>query len=223
MRSDILETYTMINLLQKYQTALIVVDLQNDFVDGGALAVPGGIEVIDVANRLIPAFRLVIVTQDWHPADHLSFASQHLGLPVGTVFDLDGLSQVAWPDHCVQGTLGAEFVGSLNCDGIHHVVRKGTDRRIDSYSGFFDNGHRRSTGLSEYLREQQIQQVVILGLATDYCVRFTALDAVTQGFRTLLIEDGCRGVELHPGDIAGAMTEMERAGVELVQSEELLA
>jgi nicotinamidase/pyrazinamidase len=213
----------MINHPQKYQTALIVVDLQNDFVDGGALAVPGGIEVVDVANRLIPAFRLVIATQDWHPADHLSFASQHPGLKIGTVFDLDGLSQVAWPDHCVQGTPGAAFVESLNCDGIHHVVRKGTDRVIDSYSGFFDNGHRRSTGLSEYLREQKIEQVAILGLATDYCVRFTALDAVKQGFRTMLIEDGCRGVELHPGDIARAMTEMKRAGVELVQSEEYLA
>ena len=213
----------MINHPQKHQTALIVVDLQNDFVDGGALAVHGGLEVIDIANRLIPLFDLVVATQDWHPADHLSFASQHPGLPVGTVFDLDGLSQVAWPDHCVQGTPGAQFVGSLNCDGIHHVVRKGTDRGIDSYSGFFDNGHRRSTGLSEYLREQNIQQVVILGLATDYCVRFTALDAVAQGFRTLLIEDGCRGVELQLGDIARAMTEMKCAGVELVQSGELLA
>ncbi|MFO1001497.1 MAG: bifunctional nicotinamidase/pyrazinamidase [Planctomycetaceae bacterium] len=213
----------MINHPQNHQTALIVVDLQNDFVDGGALAVPGGIEVVGVAHRLISAFRLVIATQDWHPADHLSFASQHPGLPVGTVFDLDGLPQVAWPDHCVQGTNGAEFVGSLNRDGVHHVVRKGTDRGIDSYSGFFDNGHRRSTGLSEYLRERKIQQVAIMGLATDYCVRFTALDAMAQGFRTLLIEDGCRGVELQSGDIARAMTEMKCVGVELVHSEEVLA
>lgn len=208
---------------QWQHTALILVDLQNDFVADGALAVPGGIEVVEIANRLIPAFRLVIATQDWHPANHLSFASQHPGLPVGTVFDLDGLSQVAWPDHCVQGTNGAEFVGSLNRDGVHHVVRKGTDRGIDSYSGFFDNGHRRSTGLGEYLRQQNIQQVAILGLATDYCVRFTALDAMAQGFRTLLIEDGCRGVELHPGDVARAIAEMKCAGVELVQSKELLA
>lgn len=213
----------MIHHAQWQHTALILVDLQNDFVAGGALAVPGGIEVVDIANRLIPAFRLVIATQDWHPANHLSFASQHPGLPVGTVFDLDGLSQVAWSDHCVQGTNGAEFVGSLNRDGVHHVVRKGTDRGIDSYSGFFDNGHRRSTGLGDYLRQQGIEQVAILGLATDYCVRFTALDAAKQGFRTLLIEDGCRGVELQPGDIARAMTEMKCAGVELVQSEEFLA
>lgn len=213
----------MSNRLLQRKTALVIVDLQNDFVAGGALAVPGGIEVVDVANRLIPDFDLVIATQDWHPTDHLSFASQHPGLQIGTVFDLGGLTQVAWPDHCVQGTFGAKFVRSLNCDGIHHVVRKGIDRSIDSYSGFFDNGHRRSTGLDQYLREQKIEQVAILGLATDYCVRFTALDAVTEGFRTLLIEDGCRGVELQPGDIARAITEMKYAGVELVQSEEFLA
>lgn len=212
----------MTNHPEKHQTALIVVDLQNDFVEGGALAVPGGVEVVDVANRLISVFKLVVATQDWHPADHQSFASQHAGMPIGTVFDLHGLAQVAWPEHCVQGTPGAEFVASLNCDGIHHVIRKGTERGIDSYSGFFDNGHRRSTGLSEFLREQKIQQVAVLGLATDYCVRFTALDAVAEGFRTFLIEDACRGVELHPGDIASAIAEMKCAGVELVLSKEFL-
>lgn len=205
--------------LEKSQTALILVDLQNDFVEGGALAVKGGMEVVEVANRLTPMFGLVVATQDWHPADHQSFASQHSGRPVGSVFDLGGLAQVAWPDHCVQQSHGAEFISSLNRSGIHSVVQKGTDRNIDSYSGFFDNGHRRSTGLSDFLRERRIQQVAIMGLATDYCVRFTALDAVAEGFRTLLIEDGCRGVELHPGDIAKAIAEMELAGVERVRSE----
>lgn len=210
----------MASHLETHQTALILVDLQNDFVEGGALAVKGGMEVIDVANRLMPMFDLVVATQDWHPADHQSFASQHSGLSIGTVFNLDGLAQVAWPDHCVQQSHGAEFVASLNRSGIQHIVQKGTDRNIDSYSGFFDNGHRRSTGLSEFLRDQNIQQVAIMGLATDYCVRFTALDAVAQGFRTLLIEDGCRGVELQPGDIANAMAEMIRAGVEPIRSED---
>ena len=213
----------MINHPRKHQTSLIVVDLQNDFVEGGALAVKGGIEVANIANRLIPTFELVVATQDWHPSDHRSFASQHAGLPIGTIFELDGLSQVAWPDHCVQDTPGAEFVASLDRSGIHHVIQKGIDRGIDSYSGFFDNGHRRSTGLSEFLRDHKISQVAIMGLATDYCVCFTALDAMKLGFLTLLIEDGCRGVELHSGDIANAIAEMKNAGVEPVQSVELLA
>ena len=211
----------MASHLETHHTALILVDLQNDFVEGGALAVKSGMEVIDVANRLMPKFSLVVATQDWHPADHQSFASQHSELSIGTVFNLDGLPQIAWPDHCIQKSRGADFVASLNRSGIHHVVQKGTDQSIDSYSGFFDNGHRRSTGLSEFLRDHKIQQVAIMGLATDYCVRFTALDAVAQGFRTLLIEDGCRGVELQLGDIAKAMAEMQSAGVELIQSKEI--
>ena len=208
---------------EKAQRALLLIDLQNDFVDNGSLAVKHGQEVIAVANRIMPSFDVVIATLDWHPYDHQSFASQHASVSVYDNFELDGLSQTAWPDHCIEDTFGAQLVAELNQREVDFRVYKGTDRRIDSYSGFFDNGHRRSTGLSEYLREQKIEQVAILGLATDYCVRFTALDAVKQGFRTLLIEDGCRGVELQHGDIARAMTEMKCAGVELVQSEELLA
>ena len=202
------------------KTALILVDLQNDFVEGGALAVRGGSEVIPVANWLMPKFDLIAATQDWHPADHQSFASQHAGIEVGECFDLHGLSQVAWPDHCVQGTHGAEFVSELNLDRIDHVVRKGTDPRIDSYSGFFDNGKRHATSLAGYLREQSIGAVAIMGLATDYCVRFTALDAVAEGFATSLITDGCRGVELQPGDIANAITEMKRADVRCTESKD---
>ncbi len=202
--------------------ALLLVDLQYDFVEGGSLAVPGGLEVIEVANRLMPKFDLVVATQDWHPPDHKSFASQHSGLAIGDSFELNGLPQTAWPDHCVQESFGAEMVKHLNRDGIHRVIRKGTDSRIDSYSGFFDNGHLRSTELAAYLREQQISHVFVMGLATDYCVRFTALDAIQEGFRATLIVDGCRGVELHAGDIEGAINEMKKAGVEMTTTEQLM-
>jgi len=198
--------------------ALILVDLQNDFVKGGALAIADGSAVVGIANRLMPYFDLVIATQDWHPADHQSFASQHQGLSVGQQFVLNGLPQTAWPDHCIQQTLGAELVERLNFDGIDHVVRKGMDRSVDSYSGFFDNGHLRSTGLSEVLREEQIDSIAVMGLATEYCVRFTALDAAKQGFKTALILDGCRGVELQSGDIAKAVAELVRTGIEITDS-----
>jgi nicotinamidase/pyrazinamidase len=200
------------------RTALILVDFQNDFVEGGALAVRGGSDLVDVANRLIPQFELVIATQDWHPPDHQSFASQHPGISVGQFFQLHGLSQIAWPDHCIQGTQGAELLSSLQVDGIDRIFQKGTDPSIDSYSGFFDNGHRRSTGLGEFLRDEDVTTVAVMGLATDYCVKFTALDAVAQGFETFLIEDACRGVELSPGDIAAAIEQMKQAGVTVIQS-----
>ncbi len=206
---------------QKQRRVLLLVDLQNDFVEGGSLAVPDGMAVIDVANRIMPKFGLVVATQDWHPPDHQSFASQHSGLSIGARFQLNGLPQTAWPDHCVQGTFGAEFVRQLNRDGIHRVVQKGTDSGIDSYSGFFDNGHVRATGLADYLREQRIEHVFVMGLATDYCVRFTALDAIRERFRTTLIVNGCRGVELQPGDIERAIDVMIIAGVEMISSEEI--
>ncbi len=195
--------------------ALILVDLQNDFVAPGALPVPDGVAVVAVANQWMPEYELVVATQDWHPPDHLSFASQHQGLQAGQLFELDGLPQVAWPDHCIQGTRGADFINQLNLHGIHHVVRKGMDRRIDSYSGFFDNGHRQATGLDTFLKQHRVDSVDIMGLATDYCVRFTALDAVACGYETSLILEGCRGVELHPGDIANAIDQMRQAGVSI--------
>ncbi len=200
--------------------ALILVDLQNDFLPGGALGVPHGDEVLPIANRLQPYFHVVVATQDWHPADHGSFASQHRGRKMGDVIDLDGLPQVLWPDHCVAGSRGAELAPGLHTDSIAHVFPKGTDRRVDSYSGFFDNGGRRDTGLATYLRQRNVTDVYLLGLATDYCVRATALDACKLGFRTWLIEDGCRGVELQAGDCAAAIQEMERAGVRRVHSEQ---
>ena len=198
--------------------ALILVDIQNDFLPGGALAVPRGDEVIAIANRLQPRFGLVVATQDWHPRGHGSFASTLPGRKPGEVAELAGLPQVLWPDHCVQGTRGAELAAGLEANRVEAIIRKGTDRFIDSYSGFFDNGHRKSTGLGDYLHGRGATDVYVLGLATDYCVKFTALDAVRLGFRAHLVKDGSRGVELSKGDVDRAIDEMRRAGVAVVQS-----
>lgn len=203
--------------------SLILVDIQNDFLPGGALAVPRGDEVIPVANRIMPAFDLVVATQDWHPAEHGSFASRHPGRKVGDLIELNGLPQVLWPDHCVQETRGAAFADSLDLSRVKRVFRKGTDAGIDSYSGFFDNGHRKSTGLDDYLKGQGVDEVFIMGLATDYCVKFTALDARQLGFKVNLVLDGVRGVELKPGDGQRALEEMTAAGVRLVSEADALA
>lgn len=201
--------------------ALIVVDLQNDFMDDGALPVDGAYEVVSVANDAMKRFDIVIATQDWHPAEHGSFASNHAGMEPGQVIDLDGLSQVLWSVHCVQDDAGSEFVNGLDTEQFTEVFRKGTDPAIDSYSGFFDNGHRKSTGLTDWLRDRGVENVFVLGVATDYCVKFTALDAAEQGFSTSLILDGCAGVDLKPGDIDRAVADMRAAGVRIVQSNDL--
>jgi len=201
--------------------ALILVDIQNDFLPGGALAVEDGDAILPVANRILPRFDLVVATKGWHPAGHLSFASSHPGKSVGDVIELQGLPQVLWPDHCVQGTDGAEFAGELDVDRIDRVFEKGTDRQVDSYSGFFDNDRRHATGLGDFLRERGVSDVYIMGLATDYCVKFTALDAADLGFATHLILDGCRGVELQSGDIDRAVQEMKAAGVKVIASDDV--
>lgn len=198
--------------------ALILVDIQNDFLPGGALAVPQGDQVIPIANGLMDQFGLVVATQDWHPANHGSFAASHAGRKIGEVIDLNGLPQVLWPVHCVQGTAGAELAAGLNVARIARTFRKGTDPGIDSYSGLYDNGHQRSTGLGEFLNERGVNNVYVCGLATDYCVKFTALDALEEGFGVHLIEDGCRGVNLRPGDVDAAVGEMRRAGVKVLRS-----
>lgn len=198
--------------------ALILVDLQNDFLPGGALAVPDGDAVIPIANRLQPRFPLVVATRDWHPPDHGSFAANHPGRKPGDAIMLHGLEQILWPVHCVQGTHGAEFAAGLDTSHLVRVFFKGTDSTIDSYSGFFDNGHRRATGLSDYLRDRGVTDAFIMGLATDYCVKFTALDARELGLETHLIEDGCCGVNLQPGDVSRALDEMRSRGVQLIQS-----
>ena len=202
--------------------ALIVVDVQNDFVTGGALAVPEGERVVPLCNALARSFDLVVATQDWHPADHGSFAANHPGRKLGEVIDLHGLQQILWPVHCVQNTRGAQFVSGLDAARITRVFQKGTDPGIDSYSGFFDTGHRRSTGLGDYLKSKNVTDVYVCGLATDYCVKFTALDAKSLGFNVTLIEDACRGVNLRPGDVAEAVEQMRSAGVKIADSVALL-
>jgi nicotinamidase/pyrazinamidase len=200
--------------------ALILVDLQNDFCPGGALPVPRGDEIIPLINQLQSKFELIVATQDWHPADHGSFAANHAGKKPGDVIELNGLQQILWPTHCVQNTPGADFVAGLDRSRIAKVFQKGTDPAIDSYSGFFDNGHSRSTGLGEWLTDRRVTSVHVCGLATDYCVKFTALDARRLGLETSLIEDASRGVELKVGDVAAAIDQMRRAGVRIVRGAE---
>lgn len=202
--------------------ALILVDIQNDFLPGGTLAVPDGDAVIPVANKLQATFPLVVATQDWHPANHGSFAASHPGKQVFQQIELNGLPQTLWPVHCVQNTQGADLAAALDRDRVAKMFPKGTDVGIDSYSGLFDNGHRKSTGLGEWLKAQGVTEVFVCGLATDYCVKFTALDAADMGFKTHLIEDASRGVNLQPDDVKNAVEEMKRAGVAVVQSVELL-
>jgi nicotinamidase/pyrazinamidase len=201
---------------------LLIVDIQNDFLPGGALAVPEGDAVIPVINRLQERFDLVLATQDWHPADHGSFAACHPGHNIGDVIELDGIPQILWPVHCVQNSAGAQFSTALDTTGVERVFRKGIDRKIDSYSAFFDNAKRRSTTLAEYLRKQNVDEIFICGLATDYCVRFSALDAVELSFPTTVVEDACRGVNLQPDDSANALRELRKAGVKIQSSSELL-
>ncbi len=201
---------------------LILVDIQNDFLPGGALAVNHGDEVIAVANALQPHFDHVVSTQDWHPPNHGSFAANHEGRNPGELIDLHGLQQVLWPVHCVQESRGAEFADTLDTSRVAKVFVKGTDPQIDSYSGFFDNGKRKATGLGAYLKDLPATSVYVMGLATDYCVKFTALDAHELGFATFLVRDGCRAVNLAAGDDERAIAEMTRAGIKVVTSQEIL-
>lgn len=201
--------------------ALVLVDLQNDFMSGGALAVAEGDRVVPVANELMPRFALVVATQDWHPANHGSFASAHAGRMPGDVIDLGGVAQVLWPDHCMQGSPGASFHSALDVAGIDAVIRKGMDPAVDSYSGFFDNDAHTDTGLNELLSSQGVDDLVVMGLATDYCVRWTVLDAVGLGFGVTVVTDGCRAVDVTPGDGEAAFREMHTAGARLTTSTEL--
>jgi len=201
--------------------ALIIVDLQNDFLPGGALAVPHGDEVIPLANELQQRFELVLATQDWHPPNHGSFAANHRGKKPGDRIMLDGIEQILWPVHCVQNTKGAEFAPSFDTSRIAHIFHKGIDPKIDSYSTFFDNAHRRETGLADYLKKRAINEIYLMGLALDYCVKYSTLDARQLGLNTYVIVDGCRGIELEAGDIERAIDEMKRVGAVLLQSSEL--
>ncbi|KAA9006677.1 bifunctional nicotinamidase/pyrazinamidase [Histidinibacterium aquaticum] len=193
-------------------TALLVIDVQYDFCPGGALAVEGGDEIVPGINALMEDFHSVVLTQDWHPAGHASFASQHEGRQPLEVLDFPYGPQVLWPDHCIQGSRGAEFHDDLNTDRADLIVRKGFRREIDSYSAFFENDHETPTGLEGYLRTRGISKLVCVGLATDFCVNFSALDAAKLGFETTVRQDLCRGIDLD-GSLQAALDGMKEAGV----------
>lgn len=194
--------------------ALIVVDVQNDFCPGGVLGVAGGDEIVPMINGLIDRFEHVVLTQDWHPAGHSSFASSHPGKNPFEMIAMPYGAQTLWPDHCVQGSAGAEFHPALEWTRAELLIRKGFRPQIDSYSAFFENDRRTPTGLSGYLRDRGIKKVTLCGLATDFCVAFSALDAVTQGFSTSVVLDACRGIDLN-GSLHAMITRMRDAGVEL--------
>ena len=197
--------------------ALLLIDIQNDFLPGGRLAVPAGDAIIPVVNALQPRFELVVASQDWHPAAHQSFASQHPGRAPFDQTDLHGLPQTLWPDHCVQGHAGAELSPELVDKQIEVIFRKGTDVTIDSYSAFFDNGHRRSTALADYLRGRGVSTLYLAGLAADYCVYYSALDALAAGFQTVVIEDATRPISA--AGWAAARADLVAKGARLLGSE----
>jgi len=174
--------------------ALIIVDIQNDFLPGGALAVPRGDEVIPVVNRLQERFGLVVATQDWHPVGHSSFASSHPGKNVYDAVIIEGVEQILWPDHCIQGGHGAELARAFNTNRVEAIFRKGTDPGIDSYSAFYDNVRRKSTGLEGYLKWRKVDRVFLAGLAADFCVSYSIMDALAMGFGAVLIKDATRAI-----------------------------
>ncbi|MCB1120305.1 MAG: bifunctional nicotinamidase/pyrazinamidase [Verrucomicrobiae bacterium] len=202
--------------------ALIIVDMQNDFMPGGPLAVPEADHLVPLINELQKAFEVVVATRDWHPEGHCSFVSNHSGKSVGAVIKHEGLDQILWPQHCVQNTSGAELVDGLDQDRINKVFDKGVDADIDSYSAFYDNGHRRATGLGDYLKDKGVDEVFIVGVATDVCIKFTAIDAARDGFISYVLQDGVRGVELQDGDVEKAFDEMRKNGIRIMQSAELV-
>ena len=196
---------------------LLVVDVQNDFCPGGALAVPRGDEIVPLVNRLGERFGHTVLTQDWHPAGHGSFASAHPGRKPFDTIELSYGAQTLWPDHCVQGSAGAGFHADLRLPRAELVIRKGFRPAVDSYSAFFENDRRTPTGLAGYLRERGLTRVFLVGLATDFCVHYSAVDARRLGFAAVLVEDACRAIDLE-GSLAAAMRCMAAAGVERFSS-----
>jgi nicotinamidase/pyrazinamidase len=199
--------------------ALVIVDVQNDFIPGGALAVPDGDAIVPLINQLQNKFDLIVATQDWHPADHASFASNHEGKNPFEKIDLHGMEQVLWPDHCIQGSEGAEFHPDLDMRRIEAIFRKGMDPEIDSYSGFYDNGHRKSTGLAGYLREKGATELYFCGLAADFCVYFSVKDALKENFAAILLKDATR--PLDEQEFKKIIEELREKGVEIKKSSEI--
>ncbi|NVK51080.1 MAG: bifunctional nicotinamidase/pyrazinamidase [Cyclobacteriaceae bacterium] len=203
--------------------ALIIVDVQYDFLPGGSLAVSEGDQIIPIINQIQDHFDLIVATQDWHPAEHLSFAANHSEKNPGEVIDLDGVPQVLWPVHCVQGSDGADFHHQLDQSNWEAIFQKGTNPRVDSYSGFFDNARRGDTGLGDFLREKGVDRIFVCGLALDYCVKFTALDGHSLGFETFFIQDATRAVNLDPKDGEKALQEISSQGIQLIDSSYFLS
>lgn len=204
------------------KNAFVVTDVQNDFLPGGALPVPEGDRIIGPINRLLGLpFDLIMATKDWHPREHCSFASNHPGKSVGEHVRVGSIDQILWPVHCVQESPGSEFAPALRKDKLEAVFYKGTEPAIDSYSAFFDNAHFKSTGMGEFLKEKQVELLLFSGLATDYCVKFSVLDALRLGFKVCVIEDACKGID--PKTTLAAIQEMKKAGAVIVSSQALLS
>jgi len=200
-----------------HRDALLVVDVQNDFCDGGALPVPGGQDVVPVINRIAGVFQNMIATQDWHPRDHFSFASNHPGrVPFETIEGAHG-EQVLWPDHCVEGSMGAAFHPHLQLHTAELILRKGFHKTIDSYSAFRENDRLTRTGLTGYLRERGLSRLFVAGLAYDYCVRYSAIDSMRAGFETYVVEDACRAIGVG-NSVAATNYDFSEAGVRLITS-----
>tara|TARA_B110000881_G_C18468313_1_gene459959 strand:+ start:333 stop:923 length:591 start_codon:yes stop_codon:yes gene_type:complete len=194
--------------------ALVVVDIQNDFLTDGALEVPNGNEIIDIVNSIFKNYSKVVATKDWHPKNHISFASNHINKSAGEVVNVNNQEQVLWPDHCIENSYGSNFPIELNTNSINKIFYKGVDPVIDSYSGFYDNGKARSTGLSDFLKKENIKEVDIVGLATDYCVKCTAIDSYNDGFKTNVIKSCIRGIS--DKTIKLAIKEMKEIGINII-------
>ena len=197
------------------KTALLVIDVQNDFCPAGALAVVGGNEIIPHINEEMAKYDCVVLTQDWHPKGHSSFATSHEGKNPLELIKMPYGDQVLWPDHCIQGSKGAEFHPELNIEQASAIIRKGSDPRIDSYSAFFENDRKTSTGLDGYLKSLEIEKISLVGLATDFCVNYSAQDAANLGYKVSVLEKMCRAIDLN-GSLAAAKSEMQDCGVEFI-------
>ena len=194
--------------------ALILIDIQNDFLPGGSLEVPNGDEIIDNVNSIMDNYNIVVATKDWHPRNHISFASNHKNKKVGQKIKINNLDQMLWPDHCIKDSKGSEFPEKLDSHKIHKIFYKGVDSNIDSYSGFYDNGKIRSTGLSNFLKKSNINQVDIVGLATDYCVKYSSIDAYSEGFKTKVLCCCVRGISVETTETA--FKEMKDMGISII-------
>ncbi len=194
--------------------ALVIIDVQNDFLKNGSLEVSGGNDVIEPINEIIKSYELVVATKDWHPLDHVSFFSNHQGKKIGDVVKVKNFDQILWPEHCVQETLGSDFPTTLNFKVINKIIYKGTNSQIDSYSGFHDNGKIYSTGLSNYLKAKDVTSIDYVGLVTEYCVKFTVLDSIEEGFKTRVILKGIKGINLEESN--KALKEMKSKGIDLL-------